>query len=312
MNNRPRYKRRRRKKQAKTIIIISLCVILVLFVIFMVTGLILAEKASDNDPNSNDIQTEEDSNQPSQTLKSINAYPLALLEDGSTFVSRISNLPDEARAVCVSLNTPKGMLLFRSTISSHFPTLEAKGDASQLSKSTNTLKNDELYSTALLYMENFFESNSELINNVYSSIWGAIACEAIEDGINDVLLIPSDAYSDAEKLCALANQIHLTNEDATIGLAIPDEILNDDDSENLINVLAGAFDYLAIDATNVITDDEKSAAEQIDSFVGKYWVQIKYHNMRVILPKGVNAEEQNSFIEAITSYNIKNWQISPN
>lgn len=312
MNNGSRYRRNRRKKRIKTALIISICAILVLFVIFMITGLVLSEKTKDPDGSEDNTQTNEPSQDQKLDAPVVNAYPLALLEDGSTFNSRLSAIPDEADSVCVSLNLPNGELLFRSSVSSHFSNLLVKGDATQISRYTTPIKSDELYSTALLYMADFSNGNSDFVSDVYSSIWSAIACEAISNGINDVLLIPNESYTNVDKLCTLAKSIHLTDENAIIGLAISEDILNDKNSTQLINRLADSFNYLAINATDITKNDEKTPVEQIESSIKGLQLQIMYHNMRVLLPKGTNIEEQTSFIELVTKYNITNWQISPN
>ena len=312
MNNGSRYRRNRRKKRIKATVIISVCVIAVLFVVFMVTGLILSKKTNNpNDP-STDTQANQTVTEETKKAPTVSAYPLALLEDGSSFTTRLSSIPDDARAVCVSLNTKQGDLLFRSSVSSHFSNLLVKADARQLSSYTTLIENNNLYCTALLYMSDFSNGTSEHITNVYSSIWGAIACDAIEGGINDILLIPNGTDENVDKLCALAKNIHLTNENAIVGLAIPRSILDDENSTQLINSLAKEFNYLAIDATEIVQSDELTPEEQIENSVKGLQLQIMYHNMRVILPKGADIEEQNSFIETLTKYNITNWQISPN
>ena len=312
MNGSSRYRRNRRKNRIKAAIIISICAILVLFVIFMVTGLTLSERTNGEEKQTDKTQTSEPAQNKKPTVASVNAYPLALLENGSTFASRLSNLPDGTESVCVSLNTPQGELLFRSSVASHFSNLLVKGDAAQLSKYTGSIKSDDLYCTALLYMANFSNGSSELVGDVYSSIWSAIACEAIDGGINDVLLVPNENEDNIDKLCALAKTIHLTDETATVGLVIPQNVLEDANSTQLINRLAEAFNYLAIDTTDVTPSNEQTIEEQIENKIKGLQLQIMYHNMRIILPKGASPEEQTSFIESVTKYNINNWQISPN
>lgn len=312
MNNGSRYRRNKRKKRIKTIVLVSVCVILVLFVIFMVTGLILSEKTNQPDAPTNETKGDETSSQQNATVNAIKAYPLALLEDGSTFNTRLSSLPEETTAVCISLNTKKGELLFRSSVSSHFSNLLVKGDATQLSKYIPSIDNNDFYCSGLLYMADFSNGNSEFVGDVYSSIWGAIACEAIDSGVNDVLLIPKETEDNVDKLCLLAQSIHLTNENAIIGLAIPQIILEDENSTELINRLSKAFNYLAIDATNIKQNNEITPQEQIENSIKGLQLQIMYHNMRILLPKGATSEEQDSFIESVTKYNITNWQISPN
>ena len=312
MNNGSRYRRNKRKKRIKATIIISICSVLALFVIFMITGLILSDKTTDDNTQSGETKNTTITQGENTKVASVNAYPLALLQNGSAFSSRLSSVPEEAKAVCVSLNDPNGELLFRSSIAAHFANLSIKSDASQLSNYTNAIRNNEFYCTALLYMTDLSNGKSELVGDVYSSMWSAIACEAINGGVNDVLLIPKGTTDNVDKLCALAQTIHLSNEDAIIGLVLPESVLTDENSTQLIASLAKSFDYLAIDATATTQNAEQTTEEKIENTVKKLQLQIMYHNMRVLLPKGATPEQQNSFIETVTKYNITNWQISPN
>lgn len=311
MNKGSRYRRNRRKRRIKSIAIISISALIILFVIFMVVGLSLSKKPkpSDGGDFSNQQTAVSDQKLP---VTSVNAYPLPLLEDGSSFASRLSDVNDSATSVCISLNRPNGELLFKSSVASHFSSLLVKSDASSISRSVELIKDDDLYLTALLYMTNPSNATTELVDDVYSSVWSAIACEVISEGVDDVLLIPSDSFDNVDKLCAIADSVHLTNEDAIIGLAIPKSILDSEDSVNLIAQLAKAFNFLAVDLTELDLNSELSLAERIEEEIKELQLQIMYHNMRVILPKGASSEEQSSLIESIKKYNINNWQISPN
>ena len=310
MNRGSRYRRNNRKRKTKKIIIISISAILVLFVIFIASGLLLSKKVQQNpfspSTNSQGGNVAEDE----QTVPRVNAYPLAILEDGSSFNSRFSAVSDTADAVCISLNTPQGDLLFRSSVASHFSDISIKSDASALSGYTNTLQSYEIYCTALLYMKS--PSDNELISNVYSSIWTSIACEAIRTGVDDVLLISDASVEDVNKLCALADSIHLTEENAVVGITVPQQVLENENYVELINTLSKSFDYLAIDTTDLLTKENTTLLETIETTVGKLQDQIMYHNMRVLLPRGASTEEQNAFTELLARYAITNWQISPN
>lgn len=311
MNKGSRYRRNRRKKRIKAIIVISAISITALFVIFMAVGLSLAEKPK---PSENAVheQAQSDVDEGLPSAPTVNAYPLPLLEDGSSFSSRLSSLHEDANAVCISLNSPNGELLFKSSVASHFSTLLVKGDASSLSRSHELIEGEDLYSTALLYMASPSNDASSPVNEVYSSIWGAIACEAVQEGVDDVLLLPDDSFDNVDKLCAIAENLRLSEKNAVIGLGIPKSILESEDSVNLISKLSKSFSYLAINLTELKPEDELTLSERIEEELKDLQLQIMYHGMRVLLPKGASAEEQTSLIEVVKKYNIDNWQISPN
>lgn len=310
MNRGSRYRRNNRKRKTKKIIIISISAVLILFVIFMVSGLFLSEKVKENAFTATTNNQGGKIPQSEQVVPSVNAYPLAILEDGSSFNSRFSAVSDVADQVCVSLNTPQGELLFKSTVASHFSDILVKSDASALSGYTDTLQYYEIYSTALLYMKS--PTDAELVSNVYSSIWSSIACEAIRAGINDVLLVSNASVDEVDKLCTLADSIHLTEENAVVGITVPQQVLEDENYVELINSLAKSFDYLAINATELETNDRSTLLEAIEATIGNFQDQIIYHKMRVLLPNVSTAEEQSAFVELLAKYAITNWQISPN
>lgn len=310
MNRGSRYRRNNRKRKTKKIIIISISAVLILFVIFMASGLFLSEKVRENTFTSSTNTSGGRVPESEQVAPSVNAYPLALLEDGSSFSSRFSAVADTASEVCVSLNSPQGELLFRSSVASYFSDVTVKSDASALSGYTDTLRDYEIYSTALLYVKS--PTSTELVSDVYSSIWSSIACEAIRAGINDVLLISDAAVEDVNKLCALADNIHLTEENAIIGITVPQQVLEDENYVELINTLAKSFDYLAINTTELSVSEDSTLLDSIESTIKDLQLQIMYHNMRVLLPNGASTEEQATFIELLAKYNINNWQISPN
>ena len=98
--NRGRYKRNnRRKRRTKTIIIISIVAFIALFAIFLAVGLSLAEKTKDYEVEGDDYEFEETDQSGEREVKSVNAYPLPLLEDGSMFSTRLAGIKDGASAV---------------------------------------------------------------------------------------------------------------------------------------------------------------------------------------------------------------------
>ena len=92
MNRRSRYRRNNRKRKTKKIILISVFAILILFVIFMASGLFLSEKVKENDFTSSINNQGIKAPETEQTVQAVNAYPVALLEDGSSFSARLSSV----------------------------------------------------------------------------------------------------------------------------------------------------------------------------------------------------------------------------
>ena len=233
-----------------------------------------------------------------------------MLEDGSQFATRLSKIKEGASAVCVSLNKPDGTLLYRSEVASKFTYLTVASDASKLSTYTSSIEDDGLYATSTLYIPTFKETDSDLEADVELSIWGSVACEAIRGGIGDVLLIADGATADdIDKLCALADRIHITEEKAVIGLCLPSEIFEEEKSVTLIDKLSQAFDYLAFDATTV--KGEGTLTENIAAEIKKVQHQILYYKMRVLLPRASSAEELDSLADTVSTLAVSSWQALP-
>ena len=310
--NRGRYKKsNRRRRKIRNIVIISVVSAIALFIIFLAVGLSLSEKTkNDRIHDKNATKEEETNDKDTRKVKDVSAYPLPLLEDGSLFSTRLSKIKEGASAVCVSLNRPDGTLLYRSEIASKFTYLTVASDASKLSSSISSIEDDGLYTTATLHIPTFKETDSDLEADVELSIWGSVACEAIRNGVGDVLLIPTGATADdIDKLCALADRIHITEEKAVIGLCLPSEIFEEEKSVTLIDKLSQAFDYLAFDATNA--KGEGTLAENIATEIKEVQHQLLYHKMRVLLPHTASTEELDALAETVTTLAISSWQALP-
>ena len=309
--NRRRYKKSNyRKRIIKTIVIISVVSFIVLFAVFMIVGLSLAEKTTDYTPFEDEFDYNESDSETARKPKNVKAYPLPLLEDNSIFSSRLAKIKEDATAVCISLNRPDGTLLYRSALASSFTYLEQAPDASSLSNYIDSIEGRDLYTTATLYIPTFSETQNDLEADVELSIWGSIVCEAVRSGVGDVLIIANDAtVEDAEKLSALAERIHITEEDAIIGLCIPSNIWEDEKSVSLIESLSKAFDYLALDTTEL--PEKATLSETVEDAVAEMQLQLMYYKMRVLLPRGENTEELEKLVEIVTNYSISSWQALP-
>ena len=306
--NRRRYRKNNyRKKRLKNIIIISVSAIIVLFIIFLAVGLSLAEKTKDYEIEYDDVEYTDAKKKSTRKVAEINAYPLPLLEDGSSFSSRLSGIKENATAVSMALNRSDGTLLYRSDLASSFSYLTAPSDAQNLSSCVKNINDKDLYTTAMLYVPTFEKTDDDLKADVELSIWGSIACEAIRAGVGDVLLITNGANEeDIDKLCALADRIHITEEKAIIGLTLTKDILDSEKSVSYIDELSKAFDYLAFDATNI--KGEGTLLENTEAAIADMQLQLMYYKMRVLLPRCANTEELDSLANIVTKHSINSWQ----
>ncbi len=314
MNNRNRHIQYRRsvykKRKIKTAIIITaVAAVLVLFLLFVIIGNMLNNSISESKNTDDDYffeETEDDNKLP--TAPAIQAYPLPLLEDGSSFSARLDAIGEDAGAVCINLNRPDGTLLFRSEIASSLAGVQSANDASLLSSSVSAIEASGFYTSGVLYVTAFEEENSLLLDVRLAEI-GAVACEAIRNGVGDVLLIaPSLDPESLDTMCGLADRIRTTEPEAVVGLVLSDAVYNAENRIALIDKLSEHYSYLCLDTT---TNGETDVLEYIDSKISDMQLDIMYYKMRVLLPSTTDTKVQAEYIEMIRKYNISSWQILP-
>lgn len=312
MNHRNRHLQYRknlyRKKRIGVTLTVSLVVIAIVFALFIILGNLLHSKTST--PTETGKSTEPKETQATlPPAVNVNAHALPLLEDGTIFANRLATISTDANAVCINLNTADGALLFRSTLASELSQLKVHTDASALSSSLASIDRSGFYTTGVLYVPSFDQSN-DLLRDVELATWGAVACEAIRDGVGDILIIaPSMSATDVKKICDLADNIHDSINNASIGFALSDNILSEENSANLIKELSLHFNYLSLDTTVYRADEEPE--EFIKNRVSALLLEIMFYKMRILLPRTPDTELQKKYIEAVQSYNVTSWQILP-
>ena len=315
MNNRARHMQYRksiyRKKRIKAIAVISALAIALLFILFLIIGNVLHKKTSDSpSKNNNFAQSSKESEATVlQKAESVGAYPLPLLENGSAFSDRLATIPANAEAVCLSLNSSDGTLSFRSSLSSKLNYLTHATDAGTLSGAISRIDERGLYISALLYVPSFSEEN-DLLRDVYFTSWCSVAVEAIRAGVDDCLLVMRSANEyDVDKICKIAELIHEIEPKAMIGCLLPDDVINAQNSEVLIERLNRSFNFLALDTTDYKADEDVSA--YVEAKISRMQMQLIYYKMRVLLPRASDSEAQQGYIDIAKKYNISGWQIKP-
>ena len=280
-----------RKRKIKTIIISTVVALLVLFVLFMIIGTALHAKTQKTPEEETEYTDDITGNLPEMTAaKAVGAYALPLLEDGSKFSDRLAGIQPNANAVCISLNNDEGTLLFRSELAQSLPQLSTSTDASSLTSSVGSIEDAGFYISGALYVTAFSQENS-LLRDVELSTWGAIACEALQNGVGDVLLVaPEMSAADVERICSVADSIHSNVERSVVGLLIPESVIEDENSAALIKELSLHFNYLTLDTSNYKEDEDVVA--YIEGRVSSLQLELMYYKMRVRLPRAADSDTQ--------------------
>lgn len=299
-----------RKRKIKTVVISSIVAFIVIFALFLVIGTMLHDKTQESQTQKNTgISSNEKDNSSLATARTVGAYALPLLEDGSKFSERLAKIPPTASAVFVNLNTKDGVLLYRSELSSKFSHITTHSDASALSDSVTNIEREGFYISAALYVPSFSEKN-DLTKEIHLSTWTSVACEAIREGVGDVLLIaPSMDSDDIDRVCNMADSIHNTIEKSVVGIVLPSFVFEEEDMIAIVNKLSEHFNYISLDTTDYKTADD--ALTHVKDRIVAFQHYLLQYKMRVILPRSSDATVQQEYIDLAASYNIVNWQILP-
>ena len=309
-----------RKRNVKAIVISLVVAFVIIFTLFMIIGTALHNETQEPEAQGRaDSSTPSSTNQSSQqngsheiTLavpKTVTAYALPLLEDGTKFADRLAKIPPTATDVFINLSDTDGTLLFRSELAQEFSHIVVKSDASALSNSVTSIEREGYYITASLYVSAFSESN-DLVREIELATKTAIACEALREGVGDLLLIaPSVDEEGIDRLCAMADNIHSTVEDSVVGIVIPSFVLEDENMISIVSKLSKHFNYLALDTTDYKSEDD--ATTHVNDRILTFQHYVLQYKMRLILPYSADAELQQQYIETAAKYNVVNWQIMP-
>ncbi len=297
-----------RKRRIKTVLLLCGAVLAVAFVIFLIVGNILHSKTEENPSgNNNTNNSTETTDAPLPAARQIGAYALPLLGNGS-FEDRLSAIRPNANAVCINLNRADGTLLFSSSLAQSFTDLKLESGAPSLKDKIEDIEDAGFYTTAVLYIPS---ANDALLpfDDMELSLWAAIASEAIEDGVGDVLLICRSATEDdIERLSDLAAKIRKNVPKSTIGFALSSEIVSAENRERLINTLSTHFNYLALDTT---LDRENNPLAFIESQISAMQYLLIRYNMRVMLPSAADSDTTDSYISKANEYSLNSWLVLP-
>ena len=136
--NRRRYKKSNyRKRIIKTIVIISVVSFIVLFAVFMIVGLSLAEKTTDYTPFEDEFDYNESDSETARKPKNVKAYPLPLLEDNSIFSSRLAKIKEDAIALLENVASSEELEALRVKF------LGKKGELTAILKQMGSLSPEE-------------------------------------------------------------------------------------------------------------------------------------------------------------------------
>ncbi len=302
-----RRKLQRRRRIRRTVLVIGILLILLLAG-FLILGTLSAneEKPSENP---NNEQPEE--NTSSLLSVSVKARPIYLeTADASTLASRLQELrKSSVKEVSVPLNRTDGSLLYSSSLADSMG-LGSPNYSITITKAASQAKSAQMRLCGIWHLTAFQEKDPAL-RSVRLSETAALLSDALKNGMNDVLLMaPTLSPESLEELLLLSESVHRLAPDGALGICIPSSFLAAEDSAILIDDLVGAFDFLAVNATE--SDTDETAIQHVQSAASaRLDLLLRYH-MRLLLPYAADTAQQSEIIAAAEQYSAKNWQILPN
>ncbi len=313
MSNRNRHMQYRksiyRKNRVKLTLIISLCAVAALFILFLVVGNLLHAKTEPDDSNEGDGSKQTEQNTSTLPAASnITAYALPLLEEGTLLSGRLSAIDASCGAVSIALNNADGTLLFKPQLALSLPHLRVDPQAASLSSSISQIDQYDFYTAGILYIP-AADSSQKFMSDVELSVLAAIASEALDSGVDDIMLVCRSATAESvSSVVSVAERIRANIPTATVGFALTDSILSAENRESLIDRLSKSFSYLAVDTTQSKDEDTLT---HIENRISNMQYMIMYYKMRVLLPSGADAQQNAAYAEKAKEYYIQSWQMLP-
>ncbi|MBQ9085598.1 MAG: hypothetical protein IJY47_00255 [Clostridia bacterium] len=300
-----------RRRQLQTVLITAGVLLLLLFIAFLIVGNLLSRRSEAEETDSTVSDTETDSAQSRPTAaRQLRGSPLLIeTADSTTLASRLRALAGQGiDAASVPMNTSSGALLYRSPVAVRLG-LTANGTYTTTpEQAMKQAKDQGIYVSGTFYL-NALETEDKLLRSVELAQVAAVIAEAMEGGMDDVLLIPPVLTEEQiPELLRLAESIRDLVPNGILGCALPLSLLEYENSSALVNQLAGSFNFLALDLSDSGDMDPSEHVETVMSSSGILFYLLRYE-MRILLPELTDTNAQSSLISMVEANWTSNWQV---
>lgn len=309
---RVRYRRSMRQKNGILIALpIALCTVITVVILFVVVGNAFGEKARESEKSRDTRKSTETEAVPHATPRTVRAGSVPLSENGSNLDDRLSRATELGfDSACFELEARDGSLLYYSDVAISAGYLQADAKLKKLPSAIELFDENQLYSIGIIYLSRM-NVDDDLKRSMAAGYYASMAAEAIRAGVDDVLLCPIGASVDRySELVRIAEEIHRLCNGATVGVAIPASAISADTGEQLVELLWGSFDYVAIDLTSVPAEGE-DIPSKIDRELGGILYYLLRYNMRALVPSTQDTVLANKITESVNSNGSQNIQFMP-
>lgn len=309
MNNRNRHMQYRRsvyrRSRIKWGLIIGGISLAVLFLLFLIIGNALGKRGK-SDGADTATGTEPSSDVTVQDLASplppVHAYACMPENPDASLTALIQK---DVTAICLPLNTESGSLLYTSSVAGR---LNVVSGSTSLSSFTRTAHDSGLYVSGVWYLTCMKEED-DLLRSVLLSESAAVLAEAIRAGMDDILILAPDlSAGQVEELIRFSDTLLRLEPNAKIGFALPQAVLEAENSAVLTEQLAKSFAYLALDCT---ASEGEPSADAVSNQISAMLYNLLRYKMRVLLPYAATDEAQSALTDAVAQNNIDRCMILP-
>ncbi len=299
-----------RKKRIKLILTIAAVSAVVIALLLVIIGNALGDKVENRKESDTDADVSDTVAQ-RREVKDVRASGVALNEEGSMLSSRFASVARSYDDACFYLDTADGKLLYVSSVASELgKQINGASDMRTASSIADLARSRELYTIGIMHVTDM-NDDSPLIRSAVSGYYAARAAEALQGGIDDVMIY-ADALDDEiyQELILMAEQIHRLSDDGVVGLSLPLSVFTDSDSAALIDKLWYAFDYLAADLTDGDGKEADAATRVGEELSGMLYHLLRY-NVRVLVPAASDAAEAEAIASAAEQSGAKSLVFMP-
>ena len=300
-----------RKSNVHLYVITALCSALAVTLIFVIAGNALGKKVEESQSERNTSKNTEAEQTAHSSVRSVNACTVPLSAEGSKLEDRLKSVAENGYSdICFELDAKNGDVLYSSDVAVSMGYLSADTKLWKLTDAVKLFDENQLYSIGITYLSRL-NDDSDLQRSVAAGYYAAFAAEAIRAGIDEIMLFPKDLPPERYgELAEIAHQIHRLCPEGTVGVALPASAFSTENSEQTVDLLWSAFDYIAVDTTSAPNEGE-SVADKIDRELGGMLYYLLRYNVRVLIPSSSDEQSATAILQVIKSNGTENIQIVP-
>jgi len=242
------------------------------------------------------------------SLRAVKGYDVDL--EGLTtdlYIDRLEELRTlGADAVTLRLTDTKGALLYRSSVGWKTGNVSEQATTISLDSLVTRAEAAELYVSGILSLRSRAEKD-ELQRAILAAYEVSLICEAVRQGVDEVIILWDGAELDIKELVRMVEDIRAIEPAAVLGFASDVSYYSGENAEERMEQLCRSFDFFCISAT--CNEDNAFTTDMLQTLLQEQNYHILRYHMRVLIPVCENRDEEAALISVLTENQIFGWQI---